>query len=376
MNRPRYLSNNAEIIPQVLDSQAELIKSLTSVVTGCPPRKPWFAEFRPDALGFFTGPTSIAYVFLWLSKIYPALTIEGKLPKQWCDEYLGCGSDELTEPVPGGGIGIKSEYFAFNAVKAATTQDMKYVERLKNAAIVANSEAPAEDTEWWVGRAGTLAHLRIARHFVPAAAEVLNEVMEPLIQHILTHKPWEYHGEDYIAPAHGILGIITQIILCNTAHAPALEGDLTKILDSQQEDGAVPILLSKRMNYVLVQFCHGSPGFVLSLLKLRPHFPGLHDRIDRAIQLGRKNIWEHGLLTKQPNLCHGITGNALGLEKPEREHFMSYATMKKIGEGLEDKTFSKGDDKWGLLWGEAGRAWGWMAMDENVDLGFPAYTEG
>jgi hypothetical protein len=108
----------------------------------------------------------------------------------------------------------------------------------------------------------------------------------------------------------------------------------------------------------LIQFCHGAPGFMISLLAIRPYFePALQARIDSAVQRGRKLTWNKGLLTKEPNVCHGITGNALALEASDRDHFLSLATPANIKQGIEDGRFEKDEDPYGLLWGEAGRAW-------------------
>jgi hypothetical protein len=69
---------------------------------------------------------------------------------------------------------------------------------------------------------------------------------------------------------------------------------------SQDEEGSWPIVECKDIG--LVQFCHGAPGFILSLLAIRPQFPKLHTQIDIAIALGRRIVWEKGLLTKVGDL--------------------------------------------------------------------------
>jgi hypothetical protein len=87
-------------------------------------------------------------------------------------------------------------------------------------------------------------------------------------------------------------------------------------------------------------------------------------------------VWEKGLLRKEPNLCHGITGNMLALTNwKQREHFLAHATAEKIEEGKKNGGFIAGDDRFGLLWGEGGRAWGWMMLDSREELGYPSYTD-
>jgi hypothetical protein len=74
---------------------------------------------------------------------------------------------------------------------------------------------------------------------------------------------------------------------------------------------------ARRSAIRLVQFCHGPLGFVVSLLAIRPHFPNMQTQIDEAIGIG--------LLTKEPNIYHGITGNAPALEASQRDHFLCLA---------------------------------------------------
>jgi hypothetical protein len=54
-----------------------------------------------------------------------------------------------------------------------------------------------------------------------------------------------------------------------------------------------------------VQWCHGSPGIVISLADL-PH----DDETDRLLQAGGELTWQAGALNKGFGLCHGTAGNA------------------------------------------------------------------
>jgi hypothetical protein len=101
----------------------------------------------------------------------------------------------------------------------------------------------------------------------------------------------------------------------------------------------------------------------MSLSAIRPYFIAhLQARIDDAVERGREMTWERGLLTKGSNICHGIIGNALALRAPERDHFLSFATLKKIMIGIADGRFERDEEPYGLLWGEARRAWVWMSV--------------
>jgi hypothetical protein len=190
---------------------------------------------------------------------------------------------------------------------------------------------------------------------------MINEAMKPLTEHLLGQKPWIWSGRQYCGPVHGEIGILTQIILSDTSYAGKLEAKLSSILNPQDSDGNWPVVPGKDIG--LVQFCHGAPGFVISLLAIRPYFTALSQaRIDAVIERGRGLTWKRGLLTKEPNVCHGITGNALALKTPERDHFLSLATPKQIKKGIRDGRFEKDEEPYGLLWGEAGRSWVWIGV--------------
>lgn len=167
---------------------------------------------------------------------------------------------------------------------------------------------------------------------------------------------------------------MTQIVLGNPSYAPKLEAKLSSLLDLQVVDGNWPVVPGKDIG--LVQFCHGAPGSIISLVAIRPHFTAhLQARIDAAVERGRKVTWEKALLTKEPNICHGIIGNALALKAPERDHFLGFATPEKIKQGIADGRFEKDEEPYGLLWGEAGRAWVWMnVVNSSVD-GIIPYTD-
>ena len=53
----------------------------------------------------------------------------------------------------------------------------------------------------------------------------------------------------------------------------------------------------------LLQFCHGAPGFVISLAD----FPG--EELDELLLAAGATTWSAGPLNKGSNLCHGTAGN-------------------------------------------------------------------
>ena len=133
----------------------------------------------------------------------------------------------------------------------------------------------------------------------------------------------------------------------------------------------------------LVQFCHGSPGVLLSLLSIRPFYKD--DRevsvlIENAISQAQPDLLRRGLLTKSPSLCHGIPTNALALtEDVKMKEYIAYMSTASLdgplGESLgwmSDAGHT--DDFAGLYTGEAGRAWVWALLDMRNSGGERSHT--
>ena len=60
---------------------------------------------------------------------------------------------------------------------------------------------------------------------------------------------------------------------------------------------------------MLMQFCHGAPGFVITLAD----FPGAS--LDDLLLAGGEATWRAGPLAKGSNLCHGTGGNGYAFLK-------------------------------------------------------------
>ncbi|KAH7321987.1 hypothetical protein BKA65DRAFT_464506 [Rhexocercosporidium sp. MPI-PUGE-AT-0058] len=346
-----------------------LSASLSHILTSCPPVLPWPSLFRGQVYkGFFIGPTSIAYLFytLSLSPLTCDLLIENKLPLAWSEAYLSLGQEEIT-PLLEVGCGIANEYLASNALKACVYQDPKYAERV--LAALRGLETQKSYCEWLKGRAGALYMLRLMKSGLrlPSLREDIEVMAKELIEDMLPEMPWVWDGRQYLGTVHGEIGILTQIILSDPSYAPRLEGKLRDLLKQQGDDGNWPVIPEKDIG--LVQFCHGAPGFLVSLLAIKDYFPGLEREIGGAIEKGRRCIWEKGVLVKEPNVCHGLLGNALALEGERREHFLGLGTPEEVRKGLEGGKWVKDEDPFGMLWGESGRAWVYAwAWEESEGL--------
>jgi hypothetical protein len=368
---PRFFENKPSKLLQLKDPRAYLIQSASRLIRECPPVLPWASPFRNEVFrGLFRGPTSTAYFFWTLSTKHADLEIEGKLPADWCKAYLELGQDDL----PLGfdiSCGITNEFLTSNALRACLYKDDTYA--LKVLAALESLETDPTYCEWLKGRAGALYILRMLRRWLPHLSASINRVIVLLIQDMLPQQPWVWNNHQYIGTVHGEVGILTQIVLSDASFAPRLENKLLSLLRLQNADGNWPVVEGRDEG--LVQFCHGAPGVVLSLLALKTYFPMLSTEIDTAIELGRKLIWEKGLLTKEPNICHGILGNALALDGNRRDHFLCLATPDLVQDGLADGRFEKSWESFGMAWGEAGRAWIWLDIWDGPRGTVAMYTD-
>ncbi|KAI4116321.1 MAG: hypothetical protein LQ345_003238 [Seirophora villosa] len=369
----RYLPNDAQTLLKEPDPSRQLLLCLNSLVKNYPPMANYS---RHEAHGLYSGPTSVAYLFLHLSRLQPHLIIAGHHANSWCRAYLS--GERQVNGVTADNCGVINEVLASYAVNAALTGDETAIRELADHASTI-AEQPQGSDEWLYGRAGFLYLLRLVGHWVPSSKPAMNTCIQTLGDRILRNgPPWRWHGKEYLGAVHGSIGIITQLILSDpsTAAHPKVVSTLEELLQTQESGGNFPSSLDSGKDH-LIQFCHGAPGFALSLPLLRPHFdtPTQRRAIDDAMEKARACIWERGLLTKEPNLCHGASANALALAPPQREHLMAYTTVEMVAKGKEEGWYLEGSDPYGLFCGEAGRAWAWAVLDAGEDMGIIGYSD-
>ncbi|WP_424246471.1 lanthionine synthetase C family protein [Collimonas pratensis] len=64
-----------------------------------------------------------------------------------------------------------------------------------------------------------------------------------------------------------------------------------------------------KAKHMLLQFCHGAPGFIICLADLPD------TKLDQLLLAGGEAIWAAGPLAKGSNLCHGTAGNGYAFLK-------------------------------------------------------------
>ncbi|KAF2102562.1 hypothetical protein NA57DRAFT_71551 [Rhizodiscina lignyota] len=381
MPKLAYMKNDPSVLLTVSQTEVDddLIELLTSAVQKFPPSDAW-KSVRVGVGGIYCGRTGVAYLFMNVDKTRPNLEIEGKRPIQWAAAYLS--GDREPEPITTLSCGIFNEELSFCAVAAAFYKDTAYVQKLLKYLdeIVSSNEGAFE---YCYGRAGLLYLLRLVRSWFPESAELVNPGMDSVIENIMANgPPWilDMGGTndfgtvryDFVGPGHGRMGIIVQILLSNSTYASKLESALIELLDIQQEDGNWPDQWpgsqASEKNRHLVQWCHGAPGMVQCLVAIREFFPHLQSRIDDSIAEGRRITWEKGLLIKEPNFCHGTTGNAFAFPPGEkRDHFLAHTTEQRVQEGYAAGAIENCDYgiTWSVAFGGISRAVGWLWRDKE-----------
>ncbi|KAJ0119350.1 hypothetical protein J7T55_013589 [Diaporthe amygdali] len=323
----RYLPNSDTPSLTIDEPDRHLKEALENIITNLPPQDRYTGS--NDVLkGLWAGPTGFAYLFLEASSLYPHLKVAGHHALTWARRYMEGARGDLGL---NSRCGLSCEKLAYEAVQACITKDIAYVNAFLSSLpeILGPGGWPDELLQ---GRAGTLYLLRMIRHWVPDSAVLLDRSIDAVTTTILAGGPeWKWHGTRYLGAVHGDIGIVTQLVLTTPSLAGRLEGKMRELLGFQLAGGNWPTSVGKT-SASLVQFCHGAPGFLHSLVSLRPYFPGLQQEIDASIEQGRLCVWKEGLLRKEPSICHGIFGNALTLRDPERQHFLAMATPEAVAE--------------------------------------------
>jgi len=367
LNRMRRPSG----MPPVPDFHAELLHSLVKIVTCSPPTPPPPKGFTFG--GLYKGPTSTAYLFLQLSFLYPDLRIQDRPLKEWCIDYLAPSAPtvHLATCSPQD-CGISNELLAHTTILAITNDDADLVKRLCSYASLIITNTGQEFNGWLNGRAGYLYFLRRTLVHFQEDEIIHNTIQETisLVANAIVTSPtlWKWFGKEYLGTTLGYFGILVQLIVSAPHLASQLQELLHHVLQFQLKSGNFPVTTLEPNKDLEVQFCTGSPGAVISLSTIRKYFePNLVQEIDTALERALQDVWQRGMIVKDPCLCHGIPGNALALMR-DREKFVHFISM--VAGGVLERTWgplpNQGGEQCSLYLGEAGRAWLWSAADKGL----------
>ncbi|KNC53002.1 uncharacterized protein AMSG_09179 [Thecamonas trahens ATCC 50062] len=125
---------------------------------------------------------------------------------------------------------------------------------------------------------------------------------------------YAWHKKRYFGAAHGLSGILYTLLRAWSVVPDAARADVRATIDwfaaSRFESGNWPSSMGNSKDR-LVQWCHGAPGAIHMLCEAAARFDA-PQLLDAAVA-GGDVIWERGVLTKAPGLCHGLAGNGFAL---------------------------------------------------------------
>ena len=218
--------------------------------------------------------------------------------------------------------------------KQANYYAMEVIEKLGHAC----SQLDEDECDVLYGRAGALQAIWFLRRqledpslgeslAVRLSKEILKEgILQAKKAHSYTKLPliWQWHDKPYLGAAHGVVGILHTLLQLREEEWQRIEekNGLFQIRTKIQEtieaiardccfpSGNLHSSLGSNGGDLLVQWCHGSTGHCMLLLKAAAVFQ--NDSLkEQAKAIAEQVIWPRGLLTKGVGLCHGISGNAL-----------------------------------------------------------------
>lgn len=380
--------------------------------------------------GFYDGPSSISLLFYRLSCYYPSMILEDRSLIDWARHYFCPFPDNQQLPsITRCGITSEVPSLMVLSIILNPTSASANIHSLCARATELASGKDDPSYDWQDGLAGMLYFLRLAHCVrwtrwaadrtaateltVAADLECLTNATRAIIQRILSdQRPWRCNGKSYLGAAHGVIGILTQITLsvvgCLTSFdamqfTSIIERRLEEAISLQFLSGNFPsetiekCLASSSRRHLerhprrwpksdttsppepisepshlgkdrKVGFCHGAPGILISLNSMQRCFPTLWNYINWVKTLGENCIRSRGVSKYESCLCHGIAGNAMPLSDFDEALAIleQHGTWGAIDAGLQSGEVVHSTHPWGLLRGEAGRAWSWAVMHREL----------
>ena len=113
----RYIHSDLDHLRQPENPRARMIQSLEKIIKEYPPRKAYDPR---ECHGLYSGPTSIAYLFLQIARSHPEPGFV-KWARGWASSYLR--GDRTFSSITASKNGIGSETLAFHVVRGALNDD-------------------------------------------------------------------------------------------------------------------------------------------------------------------------------------------------------------------------------------------------------------
>ncbi|CAG8796857.1 20051_t:CDS:2 [Cetraspora pellucida] len=290
----------------------------------------------------FVGYGGIAFMFFHLHQLFPDLTIAGDNVFLLCSTYLSASLSAVqnTSPKHVGFIGshigpLALAVVVYETIEKNTSESLKYLDTILDK--YHSLSLQENSNELLYGRAGYLYALIFIRKYCKDNEEImlrigndkLNEIIELIIKdgrdgakqltvNDKVTRPalmWSWHNSEYIGAIHGVAGIITIILQCGELAIPYLDElfqTIEWLIGIVQMNQNYPARIQSTHDD-LIQFCHGAPGIIISLLKIYSLYPTHVSSKNILLNAISKVdlVWERGILKKGvTGLCHNTLGNA------------------------------------------------------------------
>mmetsp|Transcript_22604 Transcript_22604/g.33967 ORF Transcript_22604/g.33967 Transcript_22604/m.33967 type:complete len:465 (-) Transcript_22604:818-2212(-) len=307
----------------------------------------------------YTGAAGIAYTFAQLSLHHPTVLTSVNLSAKKCfeisrkkleeaeKEYVS--SSDIACSLLCGRAGLICTKIMLSAGMECHDETSQPPDKIVPEYLsLLNGALECDSDEWLYGRAGYLHGLLAIRPYSDTNTKALVDgAIDKIVRRIIvsgtsyarrcgSRSPlmYQWYGEEYLGAAHGVFGIVQQLLLARPALVcvwphndladfdKLVRGTLDYLQDQQIDKpfGNYPPCRGEKDDH-LVHFCHGAPGAVFTFLSAHSTYSDTNadDRyLNMACDLA-ECIWRYGLLRKGPGLCHGIAGNAYCFLALQRE---------------------------------------------------------
>lgn len=329
--------------------------------------------FKKGDYSIYSGTSGVALLYLQLAD-----TIYANSPTRR-KEALARALELITEPLnklngrrltflcgDGGVLALAAVLYTYHNNEAVARHCAQGLQTLSELALTDRMMA----SELMYGCAGYLHALLFAKRYLPDSID--DQIISRVVQHILSKGKqvakscppatlqYQWHDKYYLGAAHGLSGILYTLLktnmVCddmNTLIMPSVSYLLAQRFPSNNLRSSLGSQTDR-----LVQWCHGSPGFIPLLTEMHRKCGGTY--LQEALKTITP-VWQRGLLRKGHGLCHGTLGNAYAFldmyqttEDPtwlsKAVHFGEWAMSQKDVNKVYEKEMSLFDGLAGVIY--------------------------
>ncbi|KAK0041809.1 lanC-like protein 3 [Biomphalaria pfeifferi] len=346
--------------------------------------------------GLYVGSIGVAYMLCYASEFEPLhdrkmvylneASDVYKFNRNYFDRHRPRDSDRTSFVLGEAGLNTVGLYFgSLTKNKSLVSTNLDQYLSLHKTFLHLNMRCGSD--ELFVGRAGYLCGIYFIKNILGNQEKLdtmfeLNQGIDDIILAMIrsgrslaakirspTPLMYSYYDTLYLGAAHGLSSILQMALQHKTfierhpMEAAWVKDSVDWLLTIQQPNGnfapAMDELSSPRSEKdELIHWCHGAPGVIYLLA--RAYVVWKEEKYLNACLKCGECVWQKGLLTKGPGICHGIAGNGyvfLLLYRLTQDKKHLYRAMQFANFMLTDEFQSKArtpDNPYSLYEGMAG----------------------